>query len=211
VCDVRLSWRFRFLMLLHNFFQVTLIWDRALVVLVRFSEMYVALYLIVGDITLLLVAYYVSVILTDKQNHTDLTHWSFFFSAATCFGCLHQPSSGRHQFTIIIIIIIIIINLCCNERSYHAFYTVLESQWWCTHIYFDVIEIRFDKRWNRKQFLCLYRDTFVLLQQLNILWTFLLQGAVNRKHVDCNALNTNIKQDWKPTFLLHNFQVLHVS
>ena len=67
-------------MLLHNFFQVTLIWGRTLVVLVRFSEMYVVLYLIVGDIILLLIAYNLGVILTDKHNHTDLTHW-FFFSA----------------------------------------------------------------------------------------------------------------------------------
>jgi len=40
--------------------------------------MCVTLYLIVDDITLLLIAYHLSVILTDKQNHTDLTHWSFF-------------------------------------------------------------------------------------------------------------------------------------
>jgi len=72
------------------------------------------------------------------------------------------------------------------------------------------MEIRFNKWWNRKQLLCLYRDTFVLLPQLNVLGTFSLQGAVNRKYVDCNALNKNTKQDGKPTFLPHNFQVLHV-
>jgi hypothetical protein len=38
------------------------------------------------------------IILTDKHNRTDLMCW-FLFSTATCFRCLHQPSSGRHRFT----------------------------------------------------------------------------------------------------------------
>ena len=36
--------------------------------------------------------------LTDKHKCADLMYW-FMFSTATCFGCLHRPSSGRHRFT----------------------------------------------------------------------------------------------------------------
>jgi len=37
------------------------------------------------------------IIFTDKHKCADLMYW-FIFSATTCFGCLHRPSSVTHRF-----------------------------------------------------------------------------------------------------------------
>jgi hypothetical protein len=60
----------------------------------RYNPDHYVMILISGDIVPGCTAYECSVTLTDQHNRADP-----LFSATICFGCLYQPSSGKHQVT----------------------------------------------------------------------------------------------------------------